>query len=593
MAEKILSWSKIVIRFMEPLGINRDEARAACAPPLVERRGRLRHKIHTPAYASLERPSSKIVLDLNEITDISEDGVCIQSSSVLNSTGPLDIRLELAGHDAPFLVGGEVVWSNHAGRAGIRFAEMHPELRHQLKQWIFLNVIVGCANFAAAEEVKKRSPQNATEFSTQDANPEVIGAEPYPAVLADHTAVLAGIAAVEREVERLSDDLDCVLNLICQRVIAFCGATASAIALDNGVDLLCRASAGVDAPTLGVQVDREAGFSGQCIRTGQILCCDDSETDDYADRAACRALGIRSIIAAPIFVDGGGQARNNSFRTGPNRSVAGLIEVFAPEPNAFDENADLILKSMAEMVSGVIERNYGNSAGPGNRAYETHDASPFPAQSGLDASGFSGSGLRGESTAASEIFAPAFTPLRRGLLAAAAITIVAVGAWLLSPRKISVAAMPTNIAMPVQPKSDMAAAQKTLHLTPTLDQERELAQKGDATSQFAIGVHYATGDGVKQDYTQAVHWFALAAEQGHVGAQETLGAYYWAARGVPQDLTKAYFWSLLAQAGGDEASKYRVAILASRMTHNQILAAQQQADDWLKQHQIASNKNHP
>ena len=60
-----------------------------------------------------------------------------------------------------------------------------------------------------------------------------------------------------------------------------------------------------------------------------------------------------------------------------------------------------------------------------------------------------------------------------------------------------------------------------------------------------------------------------------------MGAYYWAGRGVPQDLTKAYYWSVLAQAGGDQASKYRVAVLASRMSRSQVLAAQQQANDWL------------
>ena len=55
-----------------------------------------------------------------------------------------------------------------------------------------------------------------------------------------------------------------------------------------------------------------------------------------------------------------------------------------------------------------------------------------------------------------------------------------------------------------------------------------------------------------------------------------------AGRGVPQDLTKAYYWSVLAQAGGDQASKYRVAVLTSRMSRGQVVAAQQQADDWLR-----------
>jgi TPR repeat protein len=93
---------------------------------------------------------------------------------------------------------------------------------------------------------------------------------------------------------------------------------------------------------------------------------------------------------------------------------------------------------------------------------------------------------------------------------------------------------------------------------------------------------------VKQDYAEAVRWFTLAAEQGHVNAQAMLGAYYGVGRGVPQDLNKAYFWSILAQAGGDEASKYRIPLLVSHMSRSQIIAAQQQANEWLKQHQTAA-----
>jgi TPR repeat protein len=118
---------------------------------------------------------------------------------------------------------------------------------------------------------------------------------------------------------------------------------------------------------------------------------------------------------------------------------------------------------------------------------------------------------------------------------------------------------------------------------------RKLADEGDPAAQFALGARYATGEGVSQNYSEAVRWFDKAGEQGHVVAQATLGAYYWAGRGVSQDLSKAYFWSILAQAGGDEASKYRVAVLASRMPHAQVVAAQERANDWIKRHQLISS----
>jgi len=123
-----------------------------------------------------------------------------------------------------------------------------------------------------------------------------------------------------------------------------------------------------------------------------------------------------------------------------------------------------------------------------------------------------------------------------------------------------------------------------------LGDRKQLAERGDAAEQYAVGVRYALGDGVKQDYTEASRWFSMAAAQGNVEAQSTLGAYYMAGTGVAKDPSKAYFWALLAQAGGDEASKTRIPILASRMPHQQLVTIQEQANQWLKDHQ--SNSSH-
>ena len=40
-----------------------------------------------------------------------------------------------------------------------------------------------------------------------------------------------------------------------------------------------------------------------------------------------------------------------------------------------------------------------------------------------------------------------------------------------------------------------------------------LAEQGDAYAQGSLGMMYANGEGVPQDYTEAKKWFGLAAEQ--------------------------------------------------------------------------------
>jgi TPR repeat protein len=42
-----------------------------------------------------------------------------------------------------------------------------------------------------------------------------------------------------------------------------------------------------------------------------------------------------------------------------------------------------------------------------------------------------------------------------------------------------------------------------------------LANDGDASAQFNLGLMYATGQGVQQYNTAAALWFRKAAEQGH------------------------------------------------------------------------------
>src|ERR687886_578075 len=48
---------------------------------------------------------------------------------------------------------------------------------------------------------------------------------------------------------------------------------------------------------------------------------------------------------------------------------------------------------------------------------------------------------------------------------------------------------------------------------------------GDAEAQAALGVMYAYGDGLPQDWSLAVEWSRKAADQGNAWAQANLGLY--------------------------------------------------------------------
>jgi TPR repeat protein len=110
---------------------------------------------------------------------------------------------------------------------------------------------------------------------------------------------------------------------------------------------------------------------------------------------------------------------------------------------------------------------------------------------------------------------------------------------------------------------------------------RLAAAQGYAPAEYSLGVAYEKGQGVPQDYREAVKWYRFAAAQGNESAQVNLGVMYTKGRGVGQDFVRAHMWFTLAAAAlsgdsGDTATKNRDRI-ASKMTAEQIGTAQQMA----------------
>ena len=71
---------------------------------------------------------------------------------------------------------------------------------------------------------------------------------------------------------------------------------------------------------------------------------------------------------------------------------------------------------------------------------------------------------------------------------------------------------------------------------------KPLAVQGNPVAQNLVGVMYDNGQGVPQDYAQAVVWFRKAATQGFAVAEDNLGLMYYKGQGVPQDYAQAVAW---------------------------------------------------
>jgi TPR repeat protein len=91
---------------------------------------------------------------------------------------------------------------------------------------------------------------------------------------------------------------------------------------------------------------------------------------------------------------------------------------------------------------------------------------------------------------------------------------------------------------------------------------------------------YAKGEGVPQDYVEAMKWYRLAADQGDADAQINLGVMYAKGDGVPQDYVLAHMWFNLAAAQRNSSAVKNRDIAVSRMTPDQLAEAQRLAREW-------------
>jgi hypothetical protein len=606
--------------------------------PDGERRRAVRQKLHSPVYASFNGPEKGMVVDLSELLDLHEDGFSVQTNEKLEMNRALSLCLDLPETRSYVHGIGQVVWSDASGRGGIRFSSMPEKSRRILKEWLFANLLIGCANHAARAEQLGRQEQEfllqreSDRLEEQRLAEESSAAEQSvyslstidPETTDRQTDEVSSIETVRDRIRERGDDPDAVFHVITEAALRFTAASGAALAFLTDGTMLWRGQAGEPAPPMGASVDVQHGLTGECVRSGLLITCDDMESDPRVDPEVGRSLGIGSLMAAPIVFD---------------FSVVGILEVFSPHAHNFTKAHKKHLHQLIEMIpqgclqtsqphdirSGLMEAAAGQNSSLNSGIVElarpelnSEERSPMaalieaiaeersPARSEAGAEGkpdtfreqsrhdvFRGVEEEaalleenavhdGAESIAKREPTNSLPLLHRALMGVVIVVITMVVGYLIGPvlekRWASAPHQPSRA--PVK-SSDGSASRRTVKSVAEL---QSLALQGDADAEWQLGVRYHNGEGVPHDDAQAVQWFLRAAEQGQATAQATLGAYYWAGRGVAQDLSRAYFWSAIALADGDENSKSRLEGLATQMSKSQVAVARQQAEIWLRSH---------
>ncbi len=154
---------------------------------------------------------------------------------------------------------------------------------------------------------------------------------------------LSSIIAIQQEIASAKLELNTVMSLVAERLRNLLGSDGAAVELVEGDELVYQAASGTVAPYLGLRLKVDSSLSGWCVRRGELMHSEDTETDERVDRDICRRIGARSMIVVPLHHD---------------RQTVGVLKVLSARPNAFDER-DI---DAVQLMIGLIAAGMSHTA---------------------------------------------------------------------------------------------------------------------------------------------------------------------------------------------------------------------------------------
>ncbi|MBV5290928.1 MAG: EAL domain-containing protein [Curvibacter lanceolatus] len=149
------------------------------------------------------------------------------------------------------------------------------------------------------------------------------------------------IVRMQQEIANAELDLDGVLELMALRAAELTGAEGSSVELVEAQDCICRACAGTLSAYVGRRIGLHDTLAGQVLQQNTTVRCQDTEQDPRIQVALARALGVRSLIVAPLKA---------------GDQMLGVIRVVSGRPGAFSLRDETHLQILVLTLGGVIQR---------------------------------------------------------------------------------------------------------------------------------------------------------------------------------------------------------------------------------------------
>jgi len=136
-------------------------------------------------------------------------------------------------------------------------------------------------------------------------------------------------------------DLDEFMQMSVDLLRKLFGFGGVVVELVDGEEMVYVAIDADHARYRGLRLSRHASLSGRATLEGRLLHCTDTHDDARVDRANCAAVGIRSMVCAPLFQHG---------------QPVGVLKAFHAAPDAFDRDDIETVSIVAETLGAALAK---------------------------------------------------------------------------------------------------------------------------------------------------------------------------------------------------------------------------------------------
>jgi hypothetical protein len=187
--------------------------------------------------------------------------------------------------------------------------------------------------------LKRSSMKQKNHYSPQNSSSQARSPQPVPPT--SSTSILGKIVETQHQIQVRRMEFGSALKLVAEQLSEMTHASGAAIGIVEGTTIRYRAVAGRSSPVPESFLPLNRSMAAPCLTTGKVFLSAQACADSMMDGEECRRRGIQSLIAVPVFHNGG---------------IAGGLEIYYDSPDGFSDQDVHTCQLMAGLVTEALGR---------------------------------------------------------------------------------------------------------------------------------------------------------------------------------------------------------------------------------------------